>query len=355
MSRFRRPGAVPKFPPLVLAAALLVAGACSRTPDRVIPGEFQAGLAFTGYAADAYDGTGARLSLDRIRRTDATWISLLVTGYQETIHTTAIGFSGPATPPDDSLKRIIQYAHGLGLKVMLKPHVDLANDPAHYRGEIGPDFTAADWAAWFASYRPFILHYAELAAWTRCELFCVGCELGTTAGHEAEWRSIITAVRKIYPGPLTYADNLVETDPDAVGWWDAVDFIGQDCYPTLTSIASPSVDDLLAGWGPFRARLEALASKWNRPLILTEIGCRSVAGGAQNPWDWQRQGAVDLEVQRNFYEAAFRALEGRAFVQGVYWWQWSPDPNDGGPGDTGYTPWGKPAEEVLKTWFPKLD
>ena len=61
---------------------------------------------------------------------------------------------------------------------MLKPHVDLTEDSAHYRGEIGPDFTAADWAAWFASYRPFILHYAEMAERTACELFCVGCELG---------------------------------------------------------------------------------------------------------------------------------------------------------------------------------
>jgi hypothetical protein len=338
-----------------LTAAFVVLTACARTPAPATPQEFQKGVAYTGYAADAYDGTGPRLSLDRVKGTGAAWITLLVTGYQESIHTTAIGFTGPATPTDASLQRIIQYAHGIGLKVMLKPHVDLSNDPAHYRGEIGPDFTEVEWDAWFASYRTFILHYAELAAQNGCDLYCVGCELGTTARHADEWRSIIAGIRKIFPGPLTYADNLVETDPEAVNWWDAVDFVGQDCYPTLTSAVNPTVDDLLAGWTSFRDRLEALAEKWNKPLLLTEIGCRSVAGGAQNPWDWQRQGPVDLTVQRNFYEAAFRALEGRDWVQGVYWWQWSPDPNDGGPGDTGYSPYGKPAEDVLRAWFPKFD
>jgi hypothetical protein len=350
----RRPSGSRLATVAALAAAALALAACARTPSSAAPPEFQKALAYTGYAADSYDGTGPRLSLDRLKRTGANWISLLVTGYQQTVHTTAIDFSGPATPTDASLKRIIQYAHGIGLKVLLKPHVDLSNDPAHYRGEIGPDFTAADWAAWFASYHTFILHYAELAAWNGCELFCVGCELGTTAGHAEQWRSIIAGIRKVFPGPLTYADNLVETDTDAVSWWDAVDFVGQDCYPTLTNVVSPSVDDLLAGWISFRAKLEALASKWDKPLILTEIGCRSVAGGAQNPWDWQRQGAVDLAVQRDFYEAAFRALEGRDWVRGVYWWQWSPDPNDGGPDDTGYTPSGKPAEDVLKAWFPRF-
>ena len=266
--------------------------------------------------ATAYEGNDPLQSLDELALTNASWISLLVTGYQDTIHTTAIDYTGPGTPNDASLERIIAHAHGKGLKVMLKPHVDLADDSAHYRGEIGPDFTAADWAAWFASYRPFILHYAEMAERTACELFCVGCELGTTAVHAEEWRAIVAAVRGVYSGRLTYADNQVEYAPDAITWWDAVDFIGQDAYPTLTPIVEPTVGDLMAGWVPFRAKLQALAERWDKPLILTEIGCRSVAGGAQNPWDWQRQGAVDLDVQANFYEAALSSVAGLDWLRG---------------------------------------
>jgi hypothetical protein len=312
---------------------------------------FEKGIAFTGYGATSYDGNGPFASLDTLKATNATWISLLTTAYQDTINSTAITFSGPETPTDASLERIIQRAHSLGLRVLLKPHVDLANDPAHYRGEIGPAFTAADWTAWFASYRPFILHYAAMAARTQCEMFSVGCELGTTAVHADEWRRIVTEVRAVYSGPLTYADNQVESDPNAVTWWDAVDDIGQDAYPTLTQNVHPTVDDLCAGWEPFRQKLQQLSEKWGKPLLLTEIGARSILGGAQNPWDWQRQGPVDLVVQSNFYEAALRMCAGQSWLAGMFWWQWSPDPADGGPTDTGYSPHGKPAEDVLRSWY----
>jgi len=344
----------PSFTALTGSLVLLFLAAFCRAKSPAAEGRvFEKGIAFTGYWSTAYDGAGPAQSLAELRQTNATWISLLATGYQDTINSTAIDYSGPSTPTDASLVTIIQSAHGLGLKVMLKPHVDLANDPSHYRGEIGPSFTDADWTAWFASYRTFILHYAALAAQTHCEMFSVGCELGTTAVHADEWRRIVSEVRAAYSGPLTYADNQVESDPNAIAWWDAVDYIGQDAYPTLTQVVHPTVDDLSAGWVPFRAKLQQLSLKWDKPLILTEIGARSIVGGAQNPWDWQRQGAVDLVVQENFYEAALRAVAGQTWVAGMFWWQWSPDPNEGGSTDTGYTPHGKPAETVLRTWYGK--
>lgn len=336
----------------LLAAAGCVAGNNSASHDAGARG-FQKGVAFTGYDRTCYEGENARLSLRAIRATNANWISLLVTGYQNTASGTAIGFQDGETPTDASLAAVIQFSHGIGLKVMLKPHVDLLNDPGHYRGEIGPGFGETEWAAWFASYREFILHYAGLAASAGADVFCVGCELGTTVGHAAEWRGIIAEVRRVYRGPLVYADNLVETNPEAVGWWDAVDFIGEDAYPTLSEADNPSLEELLAGWLRFREKLQALAAKWNKPLIITEIGFRSIHGGAMNPWDWQRQGAVDLEVQSRCYEATFKAVWGQPWLAGVYWWQWAPDPADGGPGDAGYSPHGKPAELVLRAWYAK--
>jgi len=340
--------------PALLCAALIVLAACARPSQPADVGEFQRGVAYTGYSGTAYDGDGPFASLDNVKSVNASWTSILVTGYQENINSTSIDFSGPGTPTDASVERLIRRAHEIGLKVMLKPHVDLANDSQHYRGEIGPGFTAADWTAWFASYRPFILHYAAMAARTGCELFCVGCELGTTAIYAVQWRQIVAAVRGVYAGPLTYADNQVESNPEAVTWWDAVDFIGQDVYPTLTQVVEPTVEELSAGWTSFRDKLRRLSERWGKPLLMTEIGCRSIHGGAQNPWDWQRQGAVDLAVQANFYEAACRAASGQSWLRGMYWWQWSPDPADGGPGDPGYSPHGKPAEQVLASWYLQL-
>lgn len=334
---------------LAIATAALLGAACSARSDA--ESDFMKGVAFTGYWGTAYAGTGPLRSMDALKATRAGWVSVLATGYQEDIHSTVIDRSGPATPVDASVEALIGYARSIGLKVMLKPHVDLSNDDQHYRGEIGPRFTAADWEAWFASYRDFILHYAGMAARTGCELFCVGCELGSTVFREADWRAVIAEVRTIYGGPLIYADNLVEWDPDAVRWWDALDYIGEDAYPTLSARTEPTVADLLGGWGPFLAKLESLSKRWGKPLVLTEIGYRSIQGGTINPWDWQRQGPVDLAVQETAYEAAFQAISGKSWLEGVFWWQWMPDPDHGGPADTGYSPRGKPAEAVLRSWF----
>jgi len=43
---------------------------------------------------------------------------------------------------DSSLVDVINKSHRLGLKVMLKPHIDITNDPEFWRGDIGTGFTA---------------------------------------------------------------------------------------------------------------------------------------------------------------------------------------------------------------------
>jgi hypothetical protein len=315
---------------------------------------FQKGIAYTGYWHDAYVGGGARTSLRRLRASGATWVEILVTGYVRTIHSTRIVRRSDATPTDASLRATIALAHQLGLKVLLKPHVDPWGTDDRWRGEIGPGFAAAEWAAWFASYRVFIVHYAALAAESGVEQFCVGCELDGTVHRKADWRAVIAAVRGVFPRTITYADDQIEEDPDAVQWWDAVDLIGMDAYPVLSGRLLPTIATLERGWRRWTQRLEALSRRWDKPVILTEIGCRSVRGAARVPWDWQRRGPVDLEVQKRWYAAAFKGLGRRPWLIGMYWWQWEPDPSTGGPRDTGYSPHRKPAEAVLRAWYSRV-
>ncbi len=333
-------------------AACATASAPAAAPKGPLPA-FQKGIAYTGYSSGAYEGEGARRAVKDLAATNARWIQVLVTGYQDTIKSTFITRTGKETPTDSSLTGIIRYAKSLGLKVFLKPHVDLLLDPTRWRGEIGLGFTEAEWDLWFLSYRAFLVHYALMAESLGVEMFCAGCELDSTVGRVEDWRRTIGAVRTVYKGRLTYADDQIEQDPDAVQWWNALDFIGMDAYPTLTDKLHPTVEDFSSGWSRYIAELRALARRWRKPLILTEIGYRSVQGGAQNPWDWQRTGPVDLEVQANAYEAAFGAVQGEDWLRGMYWWQWSPDPDEGGTGDTGYTPHGKPAEKVLTARYKR--
>ncbi|MDH7494214.1 MAG: hypothetical protein QHH44_10025 [Candidatus Saccharicenans sp.] len=310
--------------------------------------EFQKGVAFTGYTRDAYVGWQAETSLQNLKKTNARWVSLLVTAYQDNINSTVIDYNSAYTPNDDSVRHMINYAHQLGLKVMLKPHVDLLNDPHHWRGQIGLHFNEAAWGQWFSSYRQFILHYAQIAAETGTEQFCVGCELDATVARAQDWRQVIAAIREVFPGTLVYADDQVESKPEAVTFWDALDLIGQDLYPVLTSKTNPSVSDLCYGWKRLLNRIKELSERWGKPVLITEIGYRSVQGAAQRPWDWQKEGPVDLVVQRKCYEAALRMVAGRPYLAGMYWWQWFPDLDIGGPNDTSFSPFRKPAEKVLR-------
>lgn len=335
---------------LMVGCCLLLTGFISLNQLKT-PRQFQRGITFTGYSKDAYSGWLAKESLKNLKKTNAQWVSLLVTGYQDNVNSTYIDFNSAYTPTDDSIIQIITYAHQLGLKVMLKPHVDLLDDPNHWRGQIGQSFNEAAWQQWFNSYRQFILHYAQMAAQTGVEQFCIGCELDGTVKRVQDWRQVIAEIREIYSGPLVYADDQLESNPEAVSFWDSLDLIGQDLYPTLTTKINPSVSDLCYGWRRILLKIKALSEKWRKPVLITEIGYRSVRGGAQNPWDWQRTGPVDLVVQRKCYEAALRMVAGQTYIVGMFWWQWFSDPAIGGPNDTSYTPYGKPAERVLRLRF----
>ena len=96
-------------------------------------------------------------SLENLGTTGTKWVALLVTWYQVTATSTTIYRDIERTPDDAGLIRAINKIHSLGMKVMLKPRVDVSNGT--WRGQIEP----IDWNAWFESYRNFINYYATFA------------------------------------------------------------------------------------------------------------------------------------------------------------------------------------------------
>jgi len=336
---------------LLVALIILVLGLSagkSRIPSGGI--ERQKGISYAAWAPGLYSTPDSDLSLVHLAETGANWISLIVTCYQNTLSTTQISATA-GTPTDDDLVHVIRQAHGLGLKVMLKPHVDLWNDPAHWRGEIGTAFKGeAEWSSWFSSYQAFILHYADLASAQGADQFCIGTELQGTSGRATDWRKIVAEVRAHYSGPLVYAANH-SGEEIGISWWDAVDIIGVDAYYALASKSNPTAPELEAAWRPHVAALAQLAATWQKPIILTEIGYRSLDGAASHPWDWQIEGQIDLKEQADAYKAAFESVYNQPWFSGIFWWSWNPDPWEGGADDDGYTPHDKPAEDVLRSWF----
>lgn len=312
---------------------------------------FQKGIDYTAWRAGEYSSADSDQTLRELADLGVEWIGLVVTGYQETPSSTTIRWDLPQTPTDADLRHAIARAHQLGMHVMLKPQIDLL-DGVHWRGDIGTAFTSEEqWRAWFRAYRQAIVHDAELAQAQGVEELCIGTELVGVSGREADWRGIVRAVRDRYRGALTYASN--HGEELRVHWWDAVDYIGVDAYYGLADAPVPSVAELKQAWldRGYVALLEGLARRYRRPILFTEVGYRSVPGATVAPWQYRTVGAPDPRDQANAYQAVFETFLGRRWFAGVYWWNVTTDPNQGGAGDTDYTPLGKPAEAILKRFY----
>lgn len=298
-----------------------------------------------------YSSHGSDQSLRNLAAIGAQWIALVVTGYQTSIAATNIVWAPPRTPSDGDLAHAVATAHRLGLKVMLKPYVDVI-DTVYGRGRIGSTFTRAGQSeAWFHSYRRALLHYADVAQKLGVEQLAVGTELVSLSGRERDWRQLVEEVRKRFTGPVVYASNH-GGEEEAVRWWDAVDYIGVDAYYPLAAKPNQTVDELKAAWKQrgYVALLKRLAESFHKPILFTEIGYRSVDGAAQSPWDWRRPSTFNEQEQANAYQAAIEIFRDKPWFAGFFWWDWTADPHKGGAGDTDYTPSGKLAETVLKNF-----
>lgn len=292
-------------------------------------------------------------SLRNLAQLGANWVALCATGYQESVNSTSIDIFTQKTSSDEDLTHAIKTCHDLGLKVMLKPHINLfVEDNNNWRGEIGRGFNDNNWKKWFEGYSGFISHYAEIAAKTGVEAFCIGTELKRTIKQENSWREVIRNLRTILPSPLTYAANFYE-EYTQVKFWDDLDYIGVNAYFPLTNKVNSSVETLKQAWIDKRyvATLEELSLKFDRRVIFTEIGYRSVDGANIKPWEYTDSPVLNLNEQANCYSAALQTFDSLGWFNGMLWWAWDPNPDLGGPDDKNYTPYKKPAAEILKAYL----
>lgn len=316
-------------------------------PPTAVPGAaFQRGMAYVSYQRGEFGGDGSNTVLaEQIAPLGVNWLAVVVTCYQESATATTIDCGSGATPSDDDVTQVIHAAHALGMKVLLKPHVNI-RDSATWRGEIAPANDESAWRAWFASYTALITHYAAIAQQTGAEYFAVGTELAGTSQRAADWRAVVRQVRAAYRGPLTYAANH-SGEETAIQWWDALDAIGVDAYYPLGTDDDPGIAQLTAAWQPAVARLGDLSRQWNRPVMLTEVGYQSARGANRTPWGITGTPA-DAQVQADCYQSVFNAFADKPWLLGIYWWAATPLPAQGGPTDTDFTPLNKPAAAVLR-------
>jgi Glycoside Hydrolase Family 113 len=314
------------------------------------------GITHVAWWNNDYLNSNAVPSENALAATGVTWAGVLTTWYMPTSTSTTIAANfSTNTPTDAAVVSAISQLHSQGVKVMLKPHVDVSDGT--WRGAIHP----TDANAWFASFTAFILHYAQLAHDNNVEMLCIGTEYATMTGsdYQSNWTAVINAIRQVYSGKLVYAANATSTGDEftSVSFWSQVDVIGLDGYFPLTNHADPTMAQLIAAWSNNKNGQNIVAAVSNfagahptQPVVFTEIGYRSAAGANEAPWDYSASSGVDNTEQQNCYEAMFEVWTSQSGspIKGYFWWDWPIAPP--AVGDTDYNPRNKPAQTVLQNW-----
>ena len=326
-----------------------------------LPARFQRGMNFDhlGGFERALDADAATASLTALGELGVSHVAITPSFFQRRLGDTEFYWKRGRDAVDGDARAAIRLAHASGLQVLLKPHLWLEDrSDGAWRGRINPSDAA--WPAWRRSYREVLLSYARLGREERVAGMVIGSELTDLAvGRPEFWRALAAELRPEFPGFLTYAANW-DREFDRITWWDALDYVGVDAFWPLTD--SPDEELTAAACaarlGAIRDALEAVSVRVGRPVLLTEVGYKSAAGAAHRPWEWHSDATyrVDLELQATVYDSLATVLGGAAgaeppWLKGVYFWLWYADLGWGGPGNTDFTPRGKPAEGVVADWY----
>lgn len=285
-----------------------------------------------------FGSSSARQSLATAKRAGAAAIAVVPFLWQR--HARHAEIVRGDDMPDAELRAAIRDAHALGLKVMVKPHVWVDGS---WAGAVDPQ-TDEGREAWFSRYRAEITRIARVASEEGAAALSIGTELKLTTRHP-RWRDVIAAARGAFAGTLLYVAHNAD-EAETVPFWPSLDAIGVSLYPPLGGDSER--DRRRAIMGRVAGRLEALAERVGKPVIVAEIGLRSATGAAARPWESaeERTAPPDLQLQADVLADWFDALD-RPSVRGVLIWRWFTDPAAGGPADTDFTVQGKPAERVL--------
>ena len=175
------------------------------------------------------------------------------------------------TPNSSSLSKFIQAVHSNGMGVFLKPMLVTENG---LFTEMNPD----NITTFFSNYTYYWSEFAKIAESENVEGLSIGTELKLISGNYSyEWTQLISTIRSIYSGNLTYSSLPYGEWKDVI-FWDQLDWIGIDGYvKTATrSDPHPSIDKMITimnyyfedikSWKDSREDLN------NKRVILTETG-----------------------------------------------------------------------------------
>jgi hypothetical protein len=279
------------------------------------------------------------------------------------------------------LEQQISQARTRGLNVALNPTPHFPLTAAQWWSGAQRDFSW--WVVWFERYRSFALHHADLAARNDAQALILGGEWispalpggvlsdgtpsGVPADAETRWRSLLEEVRQHFPGKMVWALSINQAlNPPA--FLDVVDQVYVQFYAPLSANEEATTADMAAEAGKLLdTNVQPLQARFSKPILLAvavpsadgaiqacppdlDGNCLSLEALARPNPDVLGTN-VNLQVQVDIYNALLSAVNQRPWISGFISRGFYPP---AALQDKSTSVHGKPAQEVLRFWYPKL-
>ena len=253
----------------------------------------------------------------------------------------------------EGVAQLVRYAHKLGYKVMLKPHVWVIGQG--WPGEFSLD-NETDWRAWERNYARYLEVITSIASTTETELLCIGTEYRMAVRQRPEfWKQLIQDVRESYGGELTYAANW--DNFEQVSFWNELDYIGIDAYFPLCNDKTPTVTRLKKHWQRPLEAIQQVQQQAAKPVLFTEYGYESLDYACKGHWELNKDTLqVNHLAQANAYRAMYQTFWDEPWFAGGFLWKWFPESDrlkESQRRERGFTPQYKPVLSTIKQHYSK--
>lgn len=246
-----------------------------------------------------------------------------------------------ASASDVALANAGSAAHAQGFAVLLSLEV-LAHPHGAWADVLswtGPE----DSRLFFEHYERVALHQALLAELIGLEFFSFGSNLRESTRTEDQegrrdaerievrrqgWFGLIRRLHAAYRGALIHAARF-PMEMEEIGFFERLDGIGLLFWPGLVPDGVPSELDLRRSLRHQVQQALDFSVRWNRPLILAQVGFPARADSWAMPW--VPRGAEDPAGQVRYFSALADVLAGplenAPVLRGYFLWNW---PLEGG-------------------------
>jgi hypothetical protein len=277
----------------------------------------------------------------------------------------------------------VAQARSLNLNVALFPQPRFAIDANDFWKNAPRDGTW--WNDWFEHYRAFAIHFADQATLSGAQAVIIGGDWiapalpsgnladgspsGVPADAETRWKNLIAEIRQHFRGNVLFALPYTSTTIVApISVLQDTDGVYLLWFTNLSATTPPNKTDMVNEAGRLLDQNVApVQTQVNKPFIIaltypsstsSATGC--IPNGSGGCLDWtalNRPNAdittvnLDLQQQADIYEAIFNAINGRSWVSGlVSRGYFAPVELQ----DKSASIHGKPADDLLWYWFPRL-